>query len=57
MQGNIQDLATYMRGASSFNIPVYQRNYDWHIDNCKRLIEDLITIEQENLKSHFLVVL
>lgn len=53
MQGNIQDLATYMRGASSFNIPVYQRNYDWHIDNCKRLIEDLITIEQENLKSHF----
>ena len=36
-----------------FNIPVYQRNYDWDTDNCKQLFLDLETIAQTG-KDHFI---
>ena len=36
-----------------FNIPVYQRNYDWDIDNCKQLFQDLETIACTG-KDHFI---
>ena len=25
----------------TFNIPVYQRNYDWKTSHCQRLFEDI----------------
>lgn len=34
-------------------IPVYQRNYDWKIENCKQLYDDLIKVILNNRKSHF----
>ena len=34
-------------------IPVYQRNYDWKIENCKQLCDDLIKVIRNNRKSHF----
>ena len=37
----------------TFSIPVYQRNYDWKVDNCKQLFYDIQTIA-ENGKDHFL---
>lgn len=36
-----------------FQIPVYQRNYDWSEDNVKRLLDDLKTIIDTGEK-HFL---
>ena len=36
-----------------FVIPVYQRNYDWLIDNCDQLFADLVKLSQTNRKSHF----
>ncbi|MFR3063583.1 MAG: DUF262 domain-containing protein [Holdemanella porci] len=36
-----------------FVIPVYQRNYDWKIENCKQLYDDLIKVIRNNRKSHF----
>lgn len=36
-----------------FVIPVYQRNYDWKIENCKQLYDDLVKIIVENRRSHF----
>ena len=36
-----------------FNIPVYQRNYDWDLDNCQQLFNDLETIALTG-KDHFL---
>lgn len=37
----------------TFSIPVYQRNYDWKIDNCKQLFYDIQTIAETG-KDHFL---
>ena len=36
-----------------FNIPVYQRNYDWDTENCQQLFSDLETITV-TLKDHFI---
>lgn len=36
-----------------FVIPVYQRNYDWKIENCKQLYDDLVKIIKTGRRSHF----
>lgn len=36
-----------------FKIPVYQRNYDWGIEQCQKLFDDIIKAYQ-NEKKHFL---
>ncbi len=36
-----------------FNIPVYQRNYDWDTENCQQLFSDIETITMTN-KDHFI---
>lgn len=43
-----------MQGSDKrFIIPVYQRNYDWKIENCKQLYDDLIKVVKKQRKSHF----
>ena len=34
-------------------IPVYQRNYDWKIEQCAQLYEDLIRTYREDRNTHF----
>lgn len=54
MDGHARQLLQFMDGADKrFLIPVYQRNYDWKIANCKRLYEDLIKVIKDNRKYHF----
>lgn len=54
MKGSECRLIEYMEGSKKrFIIPVYQRNYDWKIDNCKQLYDDLIKIIKSKRKSHF----
>lgn len=36
-----------------FVIPIYQRNYDWKLENCRQLYDDLIKIIRYDRKSHF----
>jgi hypothetical protein len=43
----------------NFNIPVYQRNYDWDRENCKRLLDDVRALAAacaagEETRTHFL---
>ncbi len=42
------------QGSFSFVIPVYQRNYDWSIEQCEQLLHDLEVIIETNLSSYFL---
>lgn len=54
MKGSEAKLVSYMQGADKrFIIPVYQRNYDWRIENCKQLYDDLIAIIRKQRASHF----
>lgn len=36
-----------------FIIPVYQRNYDWKLKNCRQLFQDVINIKTKGLESYF----
>lgn len=54
MKGSEAKLVSYMQGADKrFIIPVYQRNYDWRLENCKQLYDDLIAIIRKGRSSHF----
>lgn len=54
MKGYEQRLVEYMNGASKrFVIPVYQRNYDWKMENCKQLFDDLVKIIRHRRHTHF----
>ena len=47
-------LVEFMEGATiRFVIPVYQRKYDWKIENCNQLYNDLKKIIRDNRRSHF----
>ena len=40
---------------TQFMIPVYQRNYDWTLPQCKQLFEDILNVaSSEQLSSHFI---
>ena len=34
-------------------IPVYQRKYDWRLDNCKQLFQDLAKTISNHRETHF----
>ncbi len=54
MHGNVEPLVGMFDGnAASLVIPVYQRNYDWHIDNCARLFDDLVDLVRHHRRAHF----
>lgn len=54
MKGSERRLVQYLEGADKrFIIPVYQRNYDWKIENCKQLYDDLIKVIKKGRESHF----
>lgn len=43
-----------MQGSDNrFIIPVYQRNYNWKIENCKQLYDDLVTVIRKDRSSQF----
>ena len=54
MKGYAKRLIEIIEGAQiQFVIPVYQRNYDWMIDNCDQLFRDLVKLTKSNRNSHF----
>ena len=36
-----------------FIIPLYQRNYDWRIEHCQQLLDDIKRIHKDNVDIHF----
>lgn len=54
LKGSEQRLVEYMDGAKKrFVIPVYQRNYDWKMENSEQLFDNLVKIIRSGRKSHF----
>jgi uncharacterized protein with ParB-like and HNH nuclease domain len=40
---------------TQFIIPVYQRNYDWKIGQCKQLLDDIIEVgKSKKMSAHFI---
>lgn len=54
MKGEERKLTNLLEGAKTrFIIPVYQRNYDWKMEHCRRLFDDLEEVISEKRNNHF----
>lgn len=46
MDGEMRGIVEHLQKVRRVNIPVYQRNYAWSINNCNQLFDDLMAIVQ-----------
>lgn len=54
MKGEERYLVNLLEGTKTrFHIPVYQRNYDWRIEDCKQLFDDLEELAVGSESTHF----
>ena len=54
MKGSETQLLGLMGGADKrYVIPVYQRKYDWKVDNCRQLYADLEKVIRDGRSHHF----
>lgn len=54
MKGSETQLLGLMEGADKrYVIPVYQRKYDWKVDNCRQLYADLERAIRDGRSHHF----
>ena len=55
MKANELPIINFLQAPNvQFIIPVYQRNYDWTNNECKELLNDIITVEKTNKGTHFI---
>lgn len=55
MQVSKQSIYQFLEGSEkTFVIPVYQRDYAWRVENCKKLWQDLLELEKTQKPNHFL---
>ena len=50
IKGNINSI---LNGSKQFIIPVYQRKYSWEQEQCQRLWDDIVEMQQQNRTGHF----
>ena len=48
-------LLTFLNGTKQFQVPIFQRRYDWKKEECKQLWDDVLRVgENEDIDSYFL---
>ncbi|MGH4050006.1 MAG: GmrSD restriction endonuclease domain-containing protein [Clostridium sp.] len=50
IKGNINSI---LNGSKQFIIPVYQRKYSWEQEQCQRLWDDIVEMQQKSRTGHF----
>ena len=53
MKGSEKYLIRLLGSDDIFVIPVYQREYEWKVEHCKQLYNDLVFTSKTNRESHF----
>lgn len=54
MQARDETLLNFLGSSNDFIIPVYQRNYAWGEQECRKLWEDILAIDENNLQEYFM---
>ena len=44
MEVKYDKLVKLLEGRNHFQIPIYQRTYDWHKSQCKQLFDDIVKV-------------
>jgi len=47
-------ISKFLKSANSLIIPVYQRDYAWKVENCRKLWQDILELKTSGRISHFL---
>ena len=53
MQGNAKSIYSVFTENSRFIVPIYQRPYSWHIEQCKQLWNDILACATNKRDKHF----
>ena len=53
MNGIAKLMIKFLQSSEQLIIPVYQRNYDWKEEHCRKLFDDLIKLIKNNKEAHF----
>jgi uncharacterized protein with ParB-like and HNH nuclease domain/predicted transport protein len=55
MKAKEASLLRFLHGAKQFIIPIYQRTYSWQLKQCKQLLKDILSInEDDHRPGHFI---
>ena len=55
MNARNTELLEFLQGSKQFQVPIFQRRYDWTKEECKQLWDDVLRVGQnEDIPSHFL---
>lgn len=54
MQAYAKYYSKIIEGCNQFIIPIYQRNYNWGIEHCRKLLDDILSISEDDNKTHFI---
>lgn len=55
MKANELQIVKFLKSPDvQFVIPIYQRNYDWTITECRELLKDIMQVADEGRVSHFI---
>ena len=55
MKAGTTSLNKFLKRSLLMRIPIYQRKYNWSLDECKQLFDDILSVGgDENRKSYFI---
>ena len=55
MKAGNTTLNKFLKRSLKMSIPIYQRKYNWSLEECKQLFEDILSIgSDEDRKSYFI---
>ena len=55
METNYRSLNEILEPNVKFEIPIYQRTYDWNKNNCRQLYDDIVSVGQPNNTTHHFI--
>ena len=46
------NIIEFLEGKVQYQIPIYQRNYSWNKDDCKKLLNGIIAVAEDEKRNH-----
>ena len=55
MDAKQRRLQQFMPGLIRLNVPIYQRKYNWSLDECKQLFNDIKAIGEDDSRKNYFI--
>ena len=55
MEAGKKKLSDFIKGQIKMSVPIYQRKYNWSVDECKQIFNDIYSVgKDEDRKTYFI---